>query len=248
MLSLLFLFFICLLAGAWPTEKPQSTTVRAIGACRWQEDGSLKVKIDDDPVIKFPADKLPDNIKGKLLKGKLQFAMNQRKDQIYSIIPAEGAFKAKFDSFQTGKDEKLPQPHHITGKGTNQSGQEYPKDYWQFTALCRIMEGDFEGFVVPYFLRYDPFYMGNENGQQIAGIKMTKHGERLLEFMDTLGVTDNPLPWSDNLLPELQKRILKADRIFRIVIKKGYIDSVLSEEGVDFNDPADDDFEDEKKE
>lgn len=250
MLSLLFLFLITMLAAGWPTEKPQSTTVRAIGQCKLQEDGGLKVKLKDEPaIIKFAADKIPTNIKGKKLSGEWMFAMNAKKDTIYSMIPAEGAFKAKFDSFATGKDEKLPQPHHITGPATNAQGQKYNKDYWQFTANCRIIDGDYEGFSIPYFLRYDPFFMSEDEGKQIAGIKVTKHGEKLLEFLDTVGVLTEPMPWSDNLLPALQKRILKADRTFTIVVKKGYIDSVISEEGVDFTDPDDADFEEpEKKE
>lgn len=226
--------------AGWPTEKPASMTVRGIGRAKLMEDGSLKIKDEETgDLLKFAPDKIPDYVKKlELGGGKFAFALNGKKDQVYSLHPAEGAFLAKFDSFQTGKDEKLPTPHHQTGPAKNAQGQTYQKDYWTFQALCRIIEGPFDGIIIPYFLRYDPFYAAEDAGKQVVGIKLTKHGERLMEFMDTVGVKDS-LPWSDNILPDLMKRILKADRKFRIVVKKGYIDSVLSEEGVDFNDPDD---------
>lgn len=219
----------------WPTERAASTTLRGVGRCK-PVDGGLKVKLIDpawEAAIVFKNDKIPPYAIGKEFKGDMVFSMNGKKDQIYSLYPANGLFKVKFADFGTKKDEALPSPQlKRGGPATGKDGSHYvTQDYQFMIANLKIIEGPFEGVTIPYFLRYY-FKMFVMDGEQVAGIigEGKRYGDQLIEFLDVFGAYERPLPWKDNLLPDLMKILLQADRTVTLVMKKGYPDSLMVED------------------
>jgi hypothetical protein len=50
---------------------------------------------------------------------------------------------------------------------------------------------------------------------------------QLMEFCEYTGVTEEPMEYSENMLPEILSRIKRAKRDFQVIIKNGYVESML---------------------
>jgi len=46
-------------------------------------------------------------------------------------------------------------------------------------------------------------------------------------FLEACGVWDQDIPFSDNVLPTLQKMILVEGKVFGLTIKDGWVDSIM---------------------
>lgn len=228
--------------SAWPTVQSKSETVRGIGICKWTSEGGLKVKLENqDAVVTIAKDKIPVYMIGKkaITTVKMSFSLNGKKDTIYSAYPAKGEFIVKFEGWALGKDEKLATPKRQVGDRTNKDGQSYHYDYQSMTANLVVTEGDFKDIVIPYFLRY--LYMEMDyDGKKVAAVKTSSksvHAPKLLEFMEATGLTaeDDLPPFSDNVLPFLQQHMLAKDKTFKVIMKNGWVETVLGSDDVDLN-------------
>lgn len=140
--------------------------------------------------------------------------------------PASGAFNVRVVRF-AAKPNEPPKPKHDVGTGRRRDGTTYPKDQMTFGVIAEIVDHpDFEHLEV-----YLPFiYQRRGNGfiedlENEGILAIRGEGEtmnRLRAFLEVTGAWDKPIGWSDNVLPELEKAILKADRTFLIVLKDGW--------------------------
>jgi len=171
----------------------------------------------------FKGNYVPENLSNGLWNVRL----NNDDTEIYSYFPWKGHYKAKVKEFTPGSgDEDAPAPKEKTftiKKGKN-AGKEFTTE--QFTVLLEIVEPEeLEGIVVPYTLAYNFKEVDGE-----VGFPSSKgRTKQLIDFCDITGVWDKgPLKFKDNILPDMQKRILRADKSFNIVINDGWIESVFS--------------------
>jgi len=169
-----------------------------------------------------------DEVKGYIRSGEFIVKMSKDKDKLYSMSPINGLFEGKAVKFSSKKDQP---PAPMTKTATNKDGQTY--SYQFFVVMVQIVSGDYTGMQIPLFLRYN---FGEEQQEVKGNIKTvtgynksldkSKHTAFLDEFLTIVGAWDfGPLPYSDNILPSLEKRILRKAKVFNLLMKKGYIDN-----------------------
>jgi hypothetical protein len=181
-------------------------------------------------------------------KGNWFVTLTSEGDEVMGLRPINAMCKGKFSHFVAGEDD-IPAPFVKESKN-----KKYP-DYLAFIALLNL-GGEYKGMVQPFFLYYKfADYAGN------LVIKGSGRGADMLQgFLEACGVWDQDIPFSDNVLPTLQKMILVESKVFGLTIKDGWVDSIMelpnqTEPADDFaleasepEDGEDDDFGDEEEE
>jgi hypothetical protein len=62
----------------------------------------------------------------------------------------------------------------------------------------------------------------------------------LSDFCDATGIWKfGPIPWDDNILPELEKRVNRADQEFNVVLNGGWVEHIYPIQDFDENESAD---------
>ena len=180
---------------------------------------SAKVKFKTGE--EFTVKEFPEN----LTKGVWFVQMTGNEDGIFSFRPVSGVFQGKVDKFVSGEGEP-PTPKTSKGK--------FPFEY--FVVILSITEPEkAKGIEVPFILRYKFDAVEDDSGNKVTGIQGGKYGDLLDEFLLLSGAWDRgALKWKSNVLPDIEKRILHADKSFGFVMKEGYVDSLYSlEEGIE---------------
>jgi hypothetical protein len=148
-------------------------------------------------------------------------------ESVFSIRPVSGVFTVRTNGFsRQGDADEPPAPQQRTGKyGT----------YYTFNALLEIIKGKFSGAIYPFYLYYK---FADFDG--VVGIKGEgDSSKKLMDYLDCAGAWDDgEMEYDDNILPALEKRIKKAKRQFQIVVKNGYVESVLDVEIEDDEEPV----------
>ena len=159
-------------------------------------------------------------------------------EEILGLRPVNAMCKGKFSNFVAGEDD-IPAPGEYEGK--------FGK-YLAFTALLNL-GGEYKGMVQSMFLAY--------KFAEYDGITVIKGSGRWVDnlqaFLEAGGIWDQDIPFSDNVLPTIQKMLLVESKVFGLAIKDGFVDSIMelpdqaAEPQDDFESPAveteDDDFE-----
>ena len=145
--------------------------------------------------------------------------------------PYSGMFRGKVSGFVSKEgEEPAPQSKHV--EFVDDNGKKHSYDYLYWLALVEITEGEAEGCVMSAMVRYKFAEMLEEvdgKERRVVGIKgHGKYTDFLEEFLEVTGGATKPMPWSDNILPTLEKRILRADKEFSFVVKNGYINTLLN--------------------
>jgi hypothetical protein len=177
---------------------------------------------------------------------KQEWMVRLGKDGIYSMYPVRGIFTGKVLKFAC-KDGEAPTPKL---REYNYQGKDI--SYLNFTVLLQITDGPkgTVGAVVPYTLRYNFGEDGEGNVEYTHWGANAKHSPILHEFLTAAGAWESgALKFSDNILPKLEKRILKAGYELTFQLKNGWVvsDSVDRIGGVD-EDEADWDEEEDENE
>ena len=158
-------------------------------------------------------------------KGKWFVTLTAEGDKVLGLRPINAMCKGKFSHFVAGEDE-IPVPIEREGKYGN---------YLSFISLLNL-GGDYKGMVQPMFLIYK---FANYDGSLV--IKGTGRASDMLQsFLEATGVWDQDIPFSDNVLPDLQKMILAESKVFGLTIKDGWVDSIME---LPDQEPDADDFE-----
>lgn len=167
------------------------------------------------------------DLKTPPIAGKWFVSLDGNKKKLYNIHPIKGIFKVKLVKFIAAKDAE-PAP---------KLDNRYPDNpYMKFTVLLGIVDGKEKGMEVTLTLRYW-FVEDVVEGKSVVGLEFHTHPNAqrnmnlLVDFCDAFGYWDyGPPAYSDNILPGMEKRMLKAGKIVKVLIKDGWIDSILSDE------------------
>lgn len=170
---------------------------------------------DRKPLI-FSKSNCPDGI----VPGEYLVQISDDEKSILNHRPLNGQFKLKFVKF-AGKDGEKPTPKAKSGKGGG--------EYFTFTPILEIVDGDYEGLQFPYTLYYK-FDEVEIDGKACAAVKGSGTGaDKVIEFLELTGIDDHaPFPWRDNLLPGFEKIALRENRRFLGVAKKGWIAMLMA--------------------
>jgi len=189
-----------------------------------------------DKVKRFPikAANTPETVqkwfKTGLPANDFYVSLNSDSDSIFGIYPANGMYIGRVKEFAHSEGEP-PAPRLVeTDKYSFQT----------FTVLVEIQEPKpFAGLIVPVSLSYH--FQGVEDeykGKQYTFVAYSKPKSRfthdLMEFLEVTGTWDSgkPMIYKDNILPDLEKRILHADKRFQFVLKDARLQTVFSMDGL----------------
>ena len=169
-------------------------------------------KEDDKTVIvsEFPKETKP---------GNWFVSLDKDEKKIVGIRPSSGVFTATVQKF-TAKEGEQPAPQTKIGPDWN---------YQFFIVLLELVTPEVKGMIVPVMLRYH-FGEAMEDEKSVVAFShpKSKYTPLLAEFCDVTGVwTRGAMAYKDNVLPMLEKRILREDKKFQVVMKNGYADSFL---------------------
>jgi hypothetical protein len=163
-------------------------------------------------------DKCPEN----LTPGVWYVSLTPQRDGIRNFRPINGMFKAKVVKI-TSQPDKEPAPLYNNRW-----------DYYYFTVLFEIIAPEkTAGCIVPNNYHYNFEPVQDEDGKEVAGFNhpKSKYTTQLIDLCDATGVWQRgAMRASDNVLPELQRRMLKADKTVTLVLKDGFINSVFASE------------------
>ena len=178
------------------------------------DKSKVKLIFDEDGkelvVTEFPKEIRP---------GKWYITLDSNNKKIFSFRPVNGLFVGKVQKFVARNDEP-PTPQTHIGKDWS---------YKFFTILLEITKGDNKGIVVPCMLRYH-FAEAEEDGKSVVAYDhpKSKYTPMLIEFCECAGVWNKGvMPYKDNILPLLEKRVMHEDKEFQFIMKNGWCDSFI---------------------
>jgi hypothetical protein len=178
----------------------------------------------------------------KLRPGRWYVRLSSDESEIYSYHPWSGNFKGKVAEF-AAKEGEPPVPRLKDVDFYNDKGKHIKYSYYYFIVLIEILEPKkLAGLLVPHRLNYNFLEAKDEQDRSIVGL-MSK-GNRtkdLAEFLKITGADKGKhMKWKDNILPVLERRILRIDNSFNFIIKDGWIDTLYQ---TDEPDPAEDNWD-----
>lgn len=178
------------------------------------EKTKARITFDEDGKVVVTSE-FPKGMKA----GTWFITLNSENNKVFSYRPVSGVFTGKVQKFVSKEDQDpIPQTH---------IGKDWSYQY--FTVLLEITKGDNKGIAVPCMLRYH-FTEAEEDEKKVVAYSQprSKYTPILIEFCDMTGVWDRgPMPFKDNLLPMMQKRIMSAAKEFQFIMKKGYVDGFM---------------------
>lgn len=171
--------------------------------------------------------------------------LSTNKDKLFSVRPLSGMFDGRFKEFSAPKDEP-PAPKMSGGK---------PE--WQhliFNPLFVLTSPDVAGMIVKYQWGLDYAFVDfvNDTGDHIVGygkqLDKSTHMQKVDEFMTLTGIWDHgALRWKDNILPDMQKRAIEANKSLRIIVKGSYIETLLADQSSEpFEDVSNETYEEDE--
>jgi hypothetical protein len=157
---------------------------------------------------------------------KLSLRMSGDGSELYSIRPNDGSVVLNFDRFSAKKDE-LPQPKIQKGGPREYNGKKwFAKDKLVFTAIFKIVSKKYKTMEVPYVLDYT--FRQWEDTTDVVIPMGNKKCDQVIEFLKLCGWDEeaDSIPWSDNVLPFLEKVLRVKQKPILAVLKNGWIDSI----------------------
>lgn len=190
------------------------------------EDGSIDKVFHKDDLPEYPV---------KLKSGKYFVALDSDREEVTRIGPANtGApVTVRCVDFVRPEEGADPEPKEYENKAKHYS-------YLAFVALLEIQKGFFRKCQVPMFMHYK--FMDDGTGYAAFKGNPSKSPRltQLMEFLEIVGVLEEPMEYSENILPEILARIKAAKKDFQVIIKKGYVESLLQADEYEEDDLVDD--------
>lgn len=198
-----------------------------IAAVMFSKDGK-KVRVNltikqGDNETKKTIDLDRENCPANLKPGNWMVQISGQGDKMLNFRPILGNFTFRVKGFAASENEEPKPKTKDVSFEKNGKKQEYSYDY--FTALLEITEGKYQGLEVPYMLRYH-FQDDMLDGKMVVAYSKggSKYTDYLKEFLNVSGAWDlGPMEYKDNVLPDLQRRILHADKRFNGTMKDGWL-------------------------
>lgn len=174
-------------------------------------------------------DKCPPYIQA----GRWMTRLSAKGDEILSISPINGRFRGKVLKFsaQKGKD---PAPYTVTVTTSDKKTYSFEV----FNVVLEITQGKCKGMPIFYRLNYN--FAEADDGTVGIGHLKSKYTRHLERFLELSGAWDRgEMKYVDNVLPNFEKRILRANKEFYIQLVDGWVDALY---------PLDDDEDDDEVE
>lgn len=179
-----------------------------------------KIKLEDMP-------KLPKLQSGT--ENRFNVRLNEDGDSVDSLFPVEGHFVAKLIDMAKGKGEE-PMPFEKQYKP--QPGEAEGKRYRVFYPIYKITKGALKGATNSYTVHYKfdddgrgfATFVGNPDNAKATQL------QRTVDWCNKHKVIEEPISWPEdgNICPELFERAMDADVEVELIVKNGFIDSLLS--------------------
>lgn len=158
--------------------------------------------------------------------GEFQISLSTDQTSVVNFHPANGQFKVVVDNFPSAENED-PKPKVYSGKYG---------DMVKFNTVLRILKpSSVKGLTLPMQLFYEKWVpIESEDGEQVVGFSSppgnSKHCDMLSDFCDATGVWKfGEMEWSQNILPEVEKRVLRVEKPFNVVLNDGWVESIYPE-------------------
>lgn len=171
-------------------------------------------------------------------EGEFVITFNVDGSSVVNFHPSNGQFKVKVSEFISAEDEP-PKPKVYTGKYG---------DMVKFNVLLELTEPEaLEGIEFVHQMFYEKFVSieNPETGETETGFSSppgkSKHCDMLADFCDATGVWEfGAIPWSDNILPELERRIMRLEREFMVILNGGWVEHIyeIADYDADETDPV----------
>lgn len=166
-------------------------------------------------------------------------------NEILSASPLHGMFTGKFKKFFS-MDGAIPEPRPVEARaGTSSKGKPYKIDaHLEFSAITKISDpADFAGMTVTDNM----FYLFSDDGGETALKGGGKSFEHVEGFLEATGADKAVIPYSENVLPKLQKVILTAGKSYRFMVENGFVTRYIALDDVEDEEEWAADDEDEDK-
>jgi len=173
--------------------------------------------------------------------GMFYVRLSQDKTKIDSMSPLNGSFKVKTSSFPSKEGEE-PAPYVVVNK-------QYGTSSEKFNVLLEVVGPKHAGMSILLILPYYWFESAQEEVKgkmyDVLGLiepKKPSPGHRVLRnYLLVSGAWDaGPIQFKDNVLPSLQKRILRANKEFDVVLQDGFVSTIVMEDDEDFGEEKSD--------
>ena len=156
--------------------------------------------------------------------GEFQISLSSDSTSVVNFHPANGQFRVRVSAFPA-KEGENPKPKVYTGGKFG--------DMIKFNTVLEIVAPkEVDGLTLPMQLFYEKFVpMIIEENKQIVGFSSppgnSKHCDMLSDFCDATGLWEfGAIEWSENILPELERRILRLEREFNVVLGMGWVEHI----------------------
>lgn len=188
----------------------------------------LQIIFDEkNEVVNLLTDVLPPEVLvNKLPKNKKYFvSVSGQRDKLTAFRPWEGSFICEFVDFKKKPGQPPIHEYPRNRQGMTQDGRPYSKDWHEFSANVRIVEPPYTGLMISVKLRY---YFGIDPEEGLAVITGEgKHAQYLGRFIEVnVGDLEKVrIPFTDNILPQLEQLLQKERHPFLVIMSKGWPDS-----------------------
>jgi len=186
-------------------------------------DGTkVKVIFKDEPNLPVILDRenCPDYVKN----GVWYTTISSSEDTMFGMYPEKGTFEVKVKEFPGGEDG-IPEPK-LKQVSFIKDGKDNSYEYEYFMVIGKIVNHpSFVDMEVPLMFRYN-FDEIIDDGEKVAAYSKprSKYTNELVDFFEATGVLEfGAIKYSDNILPEVQKRILQNDRTFMVTFRDGWM-------------------------
>lgn len=168
----------------------------------------LKYK-DGDELLEAKKILLKENCPSWIANGTWRVRVNGAMDKMFHAVIWSGSVTAKSKGISHKKDEE-PVPFTSNGKFGA---------YSQFVLLWEVVDDVYKGMEINQFVSYDCYMPVSEtvNGKPatIVAVKYNKSKPskgytQNFQLNEALEIWENPMKWSENILPTLHKRLLKT--------------------------------------
>ena len=155
----------------------------------------------------------------------IYYELSTNEQWLRALRPWRGMHFIKFLRFAKKKED--PYAHPKMDKGGWRTGADgsrwFSKPYAKFTAVFVIANGKWKG--TELIKTYEYSFEEDEEGQAMH-VGYGKRGERFDDFLMVTGMMYKPLKYSPNVLPDLEKQILKNNAVFSALLENSWIDTL----------------------
>lgn len=163
---------------------------------------------------------LPEYVPFKIMKENayinVRVSFEKGENKVLFINPSSGELRVKFDRFQAPEDS-APTWTEKKGKGD--------RPYRMTNPFLSVVDGRWKGCTIRAQI-YDNFGLWQEDGNTTVYGEGTG-SQNLRDFCDAVGFDYSNTPYSENLLPEIQKVAKELGNEFTIVLNNGYISTYV---------------------